>query len=223
MLSIDDAILSRHSVRQYHDIPLPKTIVALLQARIKELNNRSGLHMQLVVNDPHTFDTTFAHYGKFENVRNYIALVGEKGSDLDEKCGYYGEQLVLYAQQLGLNTCWVGLRVYKKPQKVQISSHEKMALLIIIGYRDSQGVPHRSRPFKEVADVKGPIPRCFLKGMKYTLVAPTALNQQKFKFSLLDNGTVEAKAGLGFYTKVDLGIVKYHFEIGAGRHQGLWA
>ena len=98
-----------------------------------------------------------------------------------------------------------------------------MALLIIIGYRDSQGVPHRSRPFKEVADVKGPIPRWFLKGMKYALVAPTAMNQQKFKFSLLDNGTVEARAGLGFYTKVDLGIVKYHFEIGAGRHQGLWA
>lgn len=223
MLSIDDAITSRHAVRQYRDTPLPKIIVSLISKRIKELNKSSGLHMQLVVNDQNTFDTTFAHYGKFENIRNYIALVGPKGDDLDEKCGYYGEQLVLYAQQLGLNSCWVGMRVYKKPRHVEISSHEKMALLIAIGYGQEQGVPHRSRSFKSVASGNGPIPRWFLKGIKYALLAPTAMNQQKFKFTLLDNGKIEAKAALGFFTKVDLGIVKYHFEVGAGSHPVHWA
>ena len=36
-------------------------------------------------------------------------------------------------------------------------------------------------------------------------------------------GSVAAKAGAGFYTKVDLGIAKYHFEIGAGTAQFRWA
>lgn len=52
--------------------------------------------------------------------------------------------------------------------------------------------------------------------------AATAMNQQKFTFTL-QGGSVAAKAGTGFYTKVDLGIAKYHFEIGAGTAQFRWA
>ena len=36
-----------------------------------------------------------AHYRNFENANNYIAVVGPKGRDLDEKAGYYGEKIVL--------------------------------------------------------------------------------------------------------------------------------
>ena len=46
------------------------------------------------------------------------------------------------------------------------------------------------------------------------MLVPTAMNQQKFHFTL-DKNIATAKAGLGFYTKLDLGIVKCHFEIGA--------
>ena len=45
-----------------------------------------------------------AHYGKFENVKNYIAIVGNKNDQ--EKAGYYGEKIVLKCPELGLNTCW---------------------------------------------------------------------------------------------------------------------
>ena len=41
---------------------------------------------------------------------------------------------------------------------------------------------------------------------------PDAMNQQKFLFTLREN-EVEAKALSGFYTDIDLGIVKYHFEL----------
>lgn len=40
-------------------------------------------------------------------------MAGQKADDLDERIGYYGEQLVLLAQALGLNTCWAGLS-YRK-------------------------------------------------------------------------------------------------------------
>ena len=47
------------------------------------------------------------------------------------------------------------------------------------------------------------------------------MNQQKFKFALED-GAVAASAGMGFYSKIDLGIAKYHFEVGAGRENFRW-
>ena len=50
----------------------------------------------------------------------------------------------------------------------------------------------------------------------------TAMNQQKFRFTLNGN-QVSAKAGIGFYAKVDLGIVKYHFEVGAGKTGWEWS
>lgn len=59
------------------------------------------------------------------------------------------------------------------------------------------------------------MPDWFSKGMEAALLAPTAMNQQKF-YITLENGKVSAKAGRGFYTKMDLGIVKYHFEVATG-------
>lgn len=58
-------------------------------------------------------------------------------------------------------------------------------------------------------------------GIEAALLAPTAMNQQKFMFSL-NRGKVSVKAGRGFYTKLDLGIVKYHFAIGAGKDNFEW-
>lgn len=57
--------------------------------------------------------------------------------------------------------------------------------------------------------------------MKAALLAPTAMNQQKFRFTLSGN-EVSAKSTGGFYSKMDLGIVKFHFEEGAGRENFTW-
>ena len=71
---------------------------------------RAASHIQLVTDEPKAFDGFMAHYGKFSGVKNYIALIGKKGPKLEETCGYYGGKgLVLLAQQLGLNSCWVAM------------------------------------------------------------------------------------------------------------------
>lgn len=72
-----------------------------------------------------------------------------------------------------------------------------------------------------VCKVNGAAPDWFKKGIDAALLAPTAMNQQKFKFILNDN-KVKAKAGIGFYSKIDLGIAKYHFEIGAQKENFIW-
>ena len=214
-MDISEAMKARHSVRAYTDKKIEGEVLFALENKIAEINGESGLNVQLVLNEEKAFGGRMAHYGKFSGVKNYIAMVGKKGSDLSEKVGYYGQKLVLFAQTLGLNTCWVAL-TYKKVKTVyKIEEGEKLALVIAIGYGATQGAPHKSKNVAAVSNADENSPEWFVNGVRAALLAPTAMNQQKF-FFILKNGAVTAKPGLGFYAKVDLGIVKYHFELGSG-------
>lgn len=211
-----EAIKQRHSVRQYTDKKISAEILADLQTEIDACNQEGDLHIQLVTEEPKAFDGFMAHYGKFSGVTNYIALVGKKSAKLDERCGYYGERLVLKAQQLGLNTCWVAMTYKKIPDAFKINKGEKLTVVISLGYGKTQGVAHKVKPVEQVSNVSASTPEWFKAGVEAALLAPTAMNQQKFKLTY-DGGRVTASAGVGFYSKVDLGIVKYHFEVGSGR------
>lgn len=221
-MNLTEAMKIRHSVRQYENKPLEAEVISALQAEIADCNKESGLHIQLVTNEPKAFDGFMAHYGKFSGVKNYIALIGKKDSALDKKCGYFGERLVLKAQQLGLNTCWVAMTYSKIKTAFALDKGEKLCLVIALGYGQTQGIPHKSKAISEVARVDKKMTDWFKNGVEAALLAPTAMNQQKFLFSF-DGGKVSAKAGIGFYAKVDLGIVKYHFEVGAGTENFEWA
>ena len=183
-----------------------------------------GLHIQLVTAEPKAFNSIMAHYGKFSGVQNYIALIGKKGADLEERLGYYGERLVLLAQTLGLNTCWVAMTFGKGVAKSRctIAPGEKLVCVLSLGYGATQGVAHKSKPMEALCHVEGAMPDWFRKGMEAAMLAPTAMNQQKFMISLSGN-TVTAKSLGGFYSKTDLGIVKYHFEVGAGKENFIWS
>lgn len=216
-----EAMKVRHSVRQYKNKPLGAEVISALQKEVDMCNQEGNLHIQLVTNEPKAFDGFMAHYGKFSGVTNYFAMIGKKTADLDEKCGYYGERLVLKAQQLGLNTCWVAMTYSKIKSAFVIDRDEKLCIVIALGYGENQGVPHKSKQEHAVTKTAGAIPNWFRRGTEAALLAPTAMNQQKFLLTLKEN-QVSAKAGIGFYAKIDLGIVKYHFEIGAGKDNFEW-
>ena len=218
-----EAIRARHSVRQYLNKPLEPDDLAALRAEVDACNRESGLHIQLVTNEPRAFEGSMARYGKFSGVTNYFALVGKTGPDLQETCGYWGERLVLKAQMMGLNTCWVALTFSKVKSAYTLGEGEKLAAVISLGHGVTQGVPRKSKTMEEVSKVDGPMPDWFRAGMEAVLLAPTAVNQQKFLFTLLEDGRVSAQPGHAFYVKMDLGIAKYHFEIGAGKENFQWA
>ena len=210
-----EAIKQRHSVRQYTDQRIEKEAAEKLQGEIDACNKESGLHIQLVTDEPKAFDGFMAHYGKFSGVKNYIALIGKKGPKLEETCGYYGERLVLLAQRLGLNSCWAAMTYSKIKGAYEVKAGEKLCCVISIGYGVNQGVSHKVKKVEELCQVNGQMPQWFREGVEAAQLAPTAMNQQKFYFVLKED-QVAAKTKAGFYTKVDLGIAKYHFEIGAG-------
>lgn len=222
-MTIKDAVRERHSVRSYLEQKIPQEQIEQLQEEIRKCNQESGLHFQLVTNEPKAFDGFMAHYGKFDGVQNYIALIGKNSTELEERIGYYGERVALFAQMLGLNTCWVAMTFSKGVTKkhCQLQSNEKLVCVLALGYGKTKGTPHKSKALEHVCSVRGEMPEWFVDGINSALLAPTAINQQKFLFSLNET-YVSVKSTGGFYSKVDLGIVKYHFEIGAGTENFVW-
>lgn len=212
-MEILEVMKSRHSVRQYTDKKIENDKRSILNELARECNSESGMNIQIIYDEPQCFDSFMAHYGKFSGCKNYIAVVGKKSKDLDEKAGYYGEKLVLKAQELGLNTCWVAMTHGKSAAKIK--KGEKLAIIISLGYGENQGVEHKSKPLSDLSSQTDGIPTWFAEGMEAVMLAPTAMNQQKFKF-ILNGDQVKAIATGGFYSRIDLGIVKYHFEAVSG-------
>ena len=223
-MDILEAISARHSVRKYLDRPVGTKEREIIQAAVERCNAESGLHIQLVLDEPEAFAAGIWKYGQFSGVRNYFVMAGPKGKEAEEKVGRYGEELVLLAQTLGLNTCWVGLTYRKIPGTFTLADGEKIHCVISLGYGANQGVQHPLRPKEKFYEAEGETPEWFQKGVEAALLAPTAVNQQKFKFILGPDGTVEAISlfSLMGYTSIDLGIVKYHFEQAAGMENFRW-
>ena len=229
-MTLQEAIQARHSVRAYKEQPLTDVDAQALQEKIDEVNRKGRLHIQLIRNEPKAFLGPFARYGKFRGVTDYLVMAGVKADDLDDRIGYYGEQLVLFAQTIGMNTCWVGLSYTKIPGTYVLNEGEVIKAYISIGYGETQGVSHKIKRIDQVSNVSDTTPEWFRCGVEAALLAPTAINQQKFSFELLpaENGQlprVLAKRHFSLvgYTQMDLGIAKYHFELGAGTDNFRWA
>ena len=209
-MDILEIMKSRHSVRQYKEQLIEKSKREEINSYIEEVNAESRLSIQAFYDEPKCFDSFMAHYGNFVNVKNYIAIVGNKNEQ--EKAGYYGEKIVLKCQELGLNTCWVAMTHGKS--QAEIKKGQKLLIIISLGYGKTQGVAHKSKPIEELCHADEDA-EWFKMGMEAVSLAPTAMNQQKFLFEL-KNGKVTAKSLGGFYSKIDLGIAKYHFEAVTG-------
>ena len=216
-MDIKEAIRNRHSVRQFSSDKITGEVKLSLEKLIQECNEVSGLNIQLITEDPECFNTLLSHYGKFSGVNNYIALVGDKKlSNLDELAGYYGEKIVLEAQMLGLNTCWVAGTYGRGKCKAKVNPGEKIVCVIALGYGLNSGKNHKSKALSKLCGVsESNMPEWFKEGIDAALLAPTALNQQKF-FISIDGEEARIKAGFGSMTKLDMGIVRYNFEAASG-------
>lgn len=208
-----EAILERHSVRNYKDKKIEPDKVLLLQEKIAQINEQGNLHLQFIEDAGNTYKRIISKALGLGSAQSVIACVGEKSSDIEERVGYYGQQLVLYAQQLGLNTCWTGI-FNKNEIPAEVAPGEKIVIAIAIGYGVDSGKPRKSKTIEQVVTNTDERPDWFNYAVEMALLAPTAVNQQSFEISYHD-GEVTFKDKGGLFSKVDLGIVKYNFEVGA--------
>lgn len=209
-----EAIKERHSVRNYEAKKIEADKVEKIRAKIEELNKEGNLHLQFMVDAGKTYNKLFNKVAGLGSAPSVIACVGIDDETLEQRVGYYGEKLVLFIQELGLNTCWAGT-FNQKNIGAEVGDGEKLVISIAVGYGKDKGKPHKSKSPEQVIEAKGDRPYWFNKGVDMALLAPTAINQQKFTIRLNEDESVDFVDKGGIFSQVDLGIVRCHFEIGA--------
>ena len=215
-MSYIDAIKERHAVRNYLSKKIEESKAAKIREKIEEMNEKGNLHLQFIEDAGKTYNKLLNKVMGLGSAPSVIACIGKDDETLEERIGYYGEELVLFIQELGLNTCWAGT-FNKMNIGAEVSEGEKLVISIAVGYGADHGKPHKSKTPEQVIIANGDRPYWFNMGVEMALLAPTAINQQKFQIRLNEDKSVDFVDKGGPFSKVDLGIVRRHFEIGAER------
>lgn len=218
-MTLEEAMKERHTVRKYTDKEIPVSIVSELEAVIQKNNDTYGLAMELRINDTSAFNTIIKLI-LAKGVKNFLILSGPDTTNLDEKLGYCGADFMLHAQTLGLNTWWVG-GTFNRGKLNSNANGNRVIGVIAVGYGATQGKPHKSKSYPDIASFEGEAPKWFQNGIEAALLAPTALNKQEFSITGKKN-KVNISCDNGIFTGADLGLVKYHFELGAGKDNFQW-
>lgn len=219
---IMDIIRARHSVRSYRDEPIDAEALAALRQIAGECARQSGLDIQIVTGNPEVFQLV-ARAGFVRGADAHIAFVTD-GRTQDEAVGYWGQRLVLAAQAMGLNTCWVAF-IARKKSLARVPAGKTLRIGIAVGYGQTQGSPRSTKSIAQLGTVEcGEAPEWFSLAMEAAQLAPTAMNNQHFRITLRADGrTVSAQATKnGAWDAVDLGIVKRNFEEAANEAGADW-
>lgn len=205
---------SRISHRRYLTSPITDEHRTALERLIELTNRKSGLHISLVC-DRHGIFT-----GHLTGTPCYLLLAGTAGDrHLEEKCGYFGQQIVLAAEAMGLATCWVGGTYDRAACLTHLSKGERLICVIAIGHTASTAStasPHRStKTPAQLGSASADTPEWFFTALEAVQLAPSAMNRQDVLFEWLEDGTVRGSTTDNeSFSMVDLGIAKLHFELG---------
>ena len=127
------AIEQRISRRSFLQTPIEQQILRQLLEAIEEVNETSGLTVSYLEDGSDAF-AGFKSYGMFDGVRAMLVLKGNRElAFLKEKVGYYGEQLILKATELGLGSCWVGGTFDRRSAVFEPSPEEEIVCVVPIG------------------------------------------------------------------------------------------
>lgn len=221
-----ETIRERHSVREYDGKPLSRAEFDALGAVVEECARESGLDIQLVGDNPEVFNV-IARFGLIRGCRTHVAFVVDdakaRGVAADEAIGYWGQKIVLAAQDMELNTCWCALCSRKKSCAV-VAPGKKIRLIIAVGHGKTQGFSRKTKSVEALSSVEcAKEPAWFAAAMEAAQLAPTAMNNQNFKITLLSDGkTVRIDAPQSGLNVIDEGIVRCNFEIAANEAGADW-
>ena len=217
-----ETIRERHSVREYDGKPLDQAEFDALGAVVEEGARESGLDIQLVGDNPEVFNV-IARFGLIRGCRTHVAFVVDDAKAADEAIGYWGQKTVLAAQDMGLNTCWCALCSRKKSRAV-VAPGKKIRLIIAVGHGKTQGFSRKTKSVEALSSVEcAKAPAWFAAAMEAAQLAPTAMNNQNFKITLLSDGkTVRIDAPQSGLNVIDEGIVRCNFEIAANEAGADW-
>lgn len=245
--SIAELIKKRHSVRTYKPEVLDKELKTKLREYAAGIKGPFDSKVRLeLVDSAELADKSagkIGTYGVIKGAKTYIAGITDKSSRSMEQLGYCMQQMMLYAESLGLGSCWLG-GTFKRSQfadMVGLKEDELIPAVTPIGYpsekkavvesvmRKLAGSDNRKSwnelYFNESLDValKPEEAGDYLIALEMLRLAPSASNKQPWRvlkqgkeYHLILKHTKGYGNALGFnIQKVDMGIAMCHFEMTA--------
>ena len=168
-MNIADMIPRRRSVRAYREAAIDAAILADLRAYMDKLVPLiPGAKVKGRI-----IPTDHGNYLQKWKTPHFIAVFTDGSDDGLLNAGFMYQQLDLYAQSIGLGTCWVGLG--SLTDREPVPEGMKLAVMMAIGLPDD--VPERTardfkrKPLEEISDL--PDPR-----LEPLRLAPSATNSQ---------------------------------------------
>ncbi len=218
-----EAIAARISRRSYLPVPLDSDQIASIEVLVAEANSAGGLALALVADRPDLFGGFRKTYGLLTGVRNFLVLAGpEDDPEAAEKCGYYGERIVLELTKRGLGTCWVGGSFDRGSIGALVSPGNRLFGVIALGPVEDRLTPRErlvrfsTHLVKSTAgrfhETDGSEPDWFFEAIARVALAPSAMNRRPVCFKV-ERGAIGCALRIHDATAgIDLGIAKYHFS-----------
>ncbi|MBQ6411323.1 MAG: hypothetical protein IJI16_05175 [Atopobiaceae bacterium] len=236
-MDVMDVISKRISCRAFSDLEVEGSKLDLLAAAIEAGNEQGeGIRMVLVRPEDGGGDLRLTPAMFSGQPTTYIALIGNVSTGSRVNLGYYGEEVVLLATDLGLSTCWVCGTYDKKTVNVPLAEGEVLHGVIPIGYAPHH-MPLKQRTIRAALRRRDKKPQAVYAGydeapewkraaIDAVIAGPSAVNGQPIVFEDTENGDVatiipKVKSGMEW---IDLGIAGCHFELAAAAHgaPGTW-
>jgi len=235
-----ETMKKRISVRTYDGQPLKEADRQKLEGFLSDVPNPFGARTRFALLSVDTAER-IGTYGFISGAKQYIAGCVKQGGMSLEGYGYAMERIILFATEMGLGTCWLGIFKRGPFGKAMQPEGESMPAVAVVGY----GAQKRSlmdravmasaagrtrKPFETLffeedfstpMDATGTLREC----LEMVRIGPSASNKQPWRairqggalhFYLAETkGYAGNKIADGPLQRVDLGIAACHMETAA--------
>lgn len=155
---------------------------------------------------------------KFENVRRFVAVVGDGTPEGTLNAGVSGEMLLLKAVSLGMAGVWVAGTYRRKAVPVALQPGERLLALIALGVPpEGFSVGKRKRkPLEKLLGGPADMKNTLLMDVALAVqAAPSAVNLQPWRIRQEADKTVALSVTRPFF-RLDLGIAAAHAILALG-------
>lgn len=138
--SIIENIKSRYSCRTFDLKPIEAQITKRLCDFINSINNEVKIKARFVYISNNAANETpekLGTYGMITGATNYIIGIFDKAETSYATFGYLFEEIILFATELNLQTCWLGGTFNRKEfdNKCNLQENEYIAIVSPVGYK----------------------------------------------------------------------------------------
>lgn len=139
--SVKSTVEERKSIRTYLSDPITEEDREKISAYIDYLSSAPSpfeckIRIRIFDVNKEISSKDLGTYGVIKNARTYLGVAAEKSPIAMQAVGYSFEKLVLYAQSIGLGTCWLGGTFNRGEfaKAMQIEENEFFPIASPIGY-----------------------------------------------------------------------------------------